>query len=102
MTQIVFTGVTGNTPIQVYVADYYGNNQTFLGTITGSTIPVPPDVDFYPPALFNTAPTIMIIMIDATGCRIMKLLDCTLEQLIAIRTELYFPITTESGIILIP
>jgi hypothetical protein len=44
----------------------------------------------------------MVILIDAIGCRTIKLLDCTLEDFIAIRTELYWPITTESGIILIP
>jgi hypothetical protein len=102
MTQLVFTGVTGNTPIQVYVADYYGNYQTFLGTITGSTIPVPPEEEFYPPALFNTAPSIMVILIDSSGCRTIKILDCPLAELIAIRTETYWPITSESGIILIP
>lgn len=102
MSQIVLTNVTGNTPISVYVADYYGNNREFLGEITGSTItPVPPQIFYFPSSVFNTAPSIMLILIDSNGCEMFKILECT-EDFIAIRTEGYWPITTELGIILIP
>lgn len=78
MTQIRITEVTGATPIQVYVADYYGNNKFLVGTITGATMtPVPPEVTYFPPSIFNTAPSIMLIMVDANGCELFKILDCT-------------------------
>ena len=102
MAKISLTNVTGDTPISVYVADYYGNNRQFLGIITGdTTIPVPPTVIYYPSSVFNSAPTIMLILIDSNGCEKFKLIDCSVG-FIAIRTETFIPIATESGIILIP
>lgn len=78
MTQLRITEVTGATPIQVYVADYYGNNKFLVGTITGPTLtPVPPVVTLFPPSIFNTAPAIMLILVDANGCEKFKILDCT-------------------------
>lgn len=76
MTQIRIAAVTGATPINVYVADVYGNNQTLIGTIT-STGGIPPDAGFYPPALFNSAPQIMVKLIDNNGCEKFEILDCT-------------------------
>ena len=102
MAKISITNVTGDTPLSVFVADYYGNNKEFLGVITGDTIfPVPPDVEYFPNSIFNTAPTIMLILVDVNGCEKFKLIDCSLG-FIAIRTETFMPIATESGIILIP
>lgn len=103
MSKILITNVTGATPVNVFVADAYGNNREYLGSITGNTLfPVPPDVDYYPSSIFNTAPSIMLILVDSNGCEKFKIIDCTAEELIAIRTEGYWPITTETGIILIP
>lgn len=103
MNRIVVTAVTGATPIDVYIADYYGNYKTFMGTITGSTImPVPPDVEYYPPQFFDTITQLMLIMVDSNNCEKFIIVDCTLEDIIAIRTEIYIAIATESGIILIP
>ena len=41
MTQVRITEISGGTyPINVYIADVYGNNQSLLGTIaTGTTVP---------------------------------------------------------------
>lgn len=103
MNRIVITGVTATPPIDVYMADYYGNYQTYLATITGTTsVPVPPEVEYYPPAFFDSITSIMLILVDANGCEKFKILDCTLEEIIAIRTELYIALTTESGEILVP
>lgn len=75
MTQISITGVTGSSlPIDVYVADYYGNNKTYLGQITGST---PPTVYEYPPSLFDTIPTIMLILSGSDGCEKFKIINCS-------------------------
>lgn len=76
MTQIRISAVTGATPIEVYVADVYGNNQSLIGTITNTGV-IPPDAAFYPPALFNSAPQIMLILVDNNGCEKFEILDCT-------------------------
>jgi hypothetical protein len=81
MRQIRITEISGATwPVDVYIADVYGNNETYLGTITNSTQPTPYSAVTYTtqiPPIFNTAPEIMLIMEDAAGCRIFKLLECT-------------------------
>ena len=78
MTQVRITKISGGTyPISVYISDVYGNNSTFLGTITPG--PVPPTVEYNTtiPSIFNTAPQIMLTLVDANNCSIFKLLDCT-------------------------
>jgi hypothetical protein len=79
MTQIRITDISGGTnPINVYISDVYGNNQSLIGTIaTGTT--VPPTVYFNTviPSIFNTAPQIMLTLVDANNCTIFKILDCT-------------------------
>ena len=76
MTQIRIEEVSGTTPINVYVADIYGNNQSLIGTITNTGV-IPPAARFYPPSLFNTAPAIMVKLIDANGCEKFDILDCS-------------------------
>lgn len=64
MTKIQINNITGvEYPVNVYVADVYGNNRVFLTTI--STGPVPPIV-FYTnlPSIFDTAPAVMVIIIE--------------------------------------
>ena len=56
MAMIDIISITGTSPYQVYVSDVYGNNQTFVGTISGS---VPPTENFYLPTIFDNAPAIM-------------------------------------------
>jgi hypothetical protein len=73
MSRIEIYSITGTTPISIYVADIYGNNETFLGTITGST---PPSSFFTPPTIFNTAPAIMLKLIDGNGCEKFKIIEC--------------------------
>jgi hypothetical protein len=78
MVQVRIEGITGAIyPISVFIADYYGNNQTLIGTISSG--PVPPQVDFNTsiPSLFYTAPQIMLILRDSAGCETFQLLDCT-------------------------
>lgn len=76
MTQIRIEAVTGATPISVYVADVYGNNQSLLGTITNTGV-IPPAKRFFPPSLFNTAPAVMVKMIDNNGCEKFEIIDCS-------------------------
>jgi hypothetical protein len=89
MTQVRITEISGGTyPISVYIADVYGNNQTFLGTINPG--PVPPVVEYNTtiPSIFETAPQIMLMMVDANNCSIFKLLDCTFGCTFQITIEL--------------
>jgi hypothetical protein len=89
MTQVRITDISGGTyPINVYIADVYGNNQTLLGTINPG--PVPPIVEYNTviPSIFNTAPQIMLMMVDANGCSLFKILDCTFGCTFDITIEL--------------
>jgi len=81
MTQIRIDMISGGTyPITVSIADVYGNNLTNIATITSG--PVPPTETYNSgnttiPTIFNTAPQIMLILTDANGCQVFKILDCT-------------------------
>jgi len=78
MTQVRITDISGSTayPFNVYIADVYGNNQTLIGTITsGTTIPVYYNTVI--PTIFETAPEIMLLLVDANGCQVFKILQCT-------------------------
>lgn len=78
MRQIRIDMVSGGTfPVDVYIADINGNYKTFLSTIDPG--PVPPTVSYNSiiPALFHTAPSIMLILEDANGCEVFKILECT-------------------------
>ena len=89
MTQIRIDNISGGTyPISVYIADVYGNNQTLLGTISSG--PVPPVVSYNTviPSAFNTAPEIMLILVDSNNCQIFKILDCTFGCAFAITIQL--------------
>jgi hypothetical protein len=78
MTQVRITDISGSTayPFSVYISDVYGNYQTLIGTISSA---VPPTVYFNTviPSIFNTAPQIMLTLVDANNCSIFKILDCT-------------------------
>jgi hypothetical protein len=92
MRQIRIVNISGETyPVDVFIADIYGNYQTYLGTITSGTAPNPPfsSVNYTTqiPPIFNTAPAIMLLLVDSNGCRIFKILDCTFGC--------YFDITIE-------
>ena len=78
MTQVRITDISGSTayPFSVYISDVYGNYQTLIGTISSA---VPPTVYYNTviPSIFNTAPQIMLTLVDANNCSIFKILDCT-------------------------
>ena len=78
MTQVRITEISGGTyPIQVYIADIYGNNSTLIGTINDG--PVPPTVKYNTviPSIFQNAPQIMLTLVDSNNCVVFKILDCT-------------------------
>lgn len=90
MVQVRITEISGGTyPINVYIADVYGNNQFLLGTLSiGTTVPPTLYYNTTIPAIFQTAPEIMLKMIDANGCEIFKILDCTFGCAFNITVEL--------------
>jgi hypothetical protein len=78
MKQVRITDISGGTyPVSVFIADVYGNNRHLLGVIGSG--PVPPVVLFNTviPPIFNTAPEIMLLMVDDEDCEVFKILDCT-------------------------
>ncbi len=88
-SQIRITEISGGTyPIEVYIADVYGNNQTNLGTINPGAIPPAQTYNSTIPSIFNTAPEIMLKLVDANGCEIFKILDCTFGCAFEITIEL--------------
>jgi hypothetical protein len=64
-TSIQITSVTGTSPYNVYVCDFFGMNCTLVGTITGS---VPPIYTFSLPTIFDYAPVVMVKVIDFNNC----------------------------------
>jgi hypothetical protein len=89
MTQVRITDISGGTyPINVYIADVYGNNQSLLGVINPG--PVPPIVEYNTtiPSIFETAPEIMLLLVDANNCQVFKILQCTFGCTFQITIEL--------------
>jgi hypothetical protein len=74
MTNIIFTSLSGATPLSIYVSDAFGGNETYLGQV--NTLPIVGDVSFDLPEIFNLAPQITIIIQDNTGCRTSKKYNC--------------------------
>jgi len=89
MIQVRITDISGSTayPFSVYISDVYGNNQTLLGTISSV---VPPTVEYNTviPLIFNTAPEIMLKLVDGNNCEIFKILQCTFGCSFQITIEL--------------
>lgn len=76
MRQITITEISGATyPVNVYLSDIFGNNLTLLGIIDS---PVPPVVIFTigNDSIFNTAPQILITMVDSDGIEYIDSLQC--------------------------
>jgi hypothetical protein len=90
MVQVRITQITGGTyPINVFISDIYGNNQFSLGTIsTGTTVPPTLYYNSTIPAIFQTAPQIMLKLVDANGCESIRILDCTFGCAFNITIEL--------------
>lgn len=85
MVRLELTSITGSTPFQIIVSDVYGNNSTLIATINNT---VPPQLFYSLPSIFQTAPAIMLTIIDGNGCSLFKILEC--------RTGCYFDFTINS------
>ena len=89
MKQVRITEISGSTayPISVYISDIYFNYETLLGTINSA---VPPVVEYNNtlPSIFQTAPQIVLTLIDDNNCQVFKILDCTFGCTFLITIEL--------------
>lgn len=74
MTKIIFTSISGSAPLNIYVADAFGGNETYLGQIT--VIPIVGDVVFDLPEIFHSTPQVTIIVEDIDNCRTTKKTNC--------------------------
>ena len=94
MRQIVVNEISGGTtPISVYISDIYGNNQTLLSVINTG---VPPIVDFTNiPAIFLTAPEVLLKMVDVNNCEVFKVLPCIFGDFIVTQNNLI--LITQNG-----
>jgi hypothetical protein len=89
MTQVRITEISGSTayPINVFISDIYLNYQTLIGTINNV---VPPVLEYNTiiPAIFQTAPQIVLTLTDSNNCEVFKVLDCTFGCTFLITIEL--------------
>ena len=65
MAYIEISSITGISPYQLYVSDIYENNETFIGSFSGT---IPPVQFFLMPEKYNTAPIVKIKIIDSRNC----------------------------------
>jgi hypothetical protein len=77
MSRIIFTSLSGVTPLNIYVSDVLGGHETYLGEIT--TLPLVSDVFFDLPETFNASPQITIILEDIYSCRQLTKLNCYID-----------------------
>jgi len=75
MTKVEISQITGTTPIEVYVSDYYDIYRNYLGIINSS---LPPSVFFDLPSTFNDVPMVKLILIDSNGCEYNHNIECTI------------------------
>ena len=73
MALIEISSITGTSPYQLFVSDIYGNNETFIASFSGA---VPPSQYFTLPPLFDTAPVVLIKIIDANNCQTFRQTSC--------------------------
>lgn len=89
MVQIRITEISGGTyPIEVILSDIYGNNETYIATIFPGPVPPVQTYNSTIPSIFQTAPEVMLTLIDANGCKLFKILDCTFGCAFEITIEL--------------
>jgi hypothetical protein len=81
MVQIELVNIDGAVyPVQVYVADAYGNNQTLIDVINSGPVPPIQTYSSVIPPIFLTAPEIMLKLIDANGCETFQILPCVVPS----------------------
>lgn len=78
MVQIRISNISGTTyPVNVFLADVYGNNRSLLGVIDPGPVPPAQQYNITIPPIFETAPEVMLLLVDDNGCELFKILECT-------------------------
>jgi hypothetical protein len=78
MVQIRIENISGTTyPVNVFLADVYGNNRSLLGVIDPGPVPPAQQYNITIPPIFETAPEVMLLLVGANGCELFKILECT-------------------------
>lgn len=96
MIQIVVNQISGGTyPISVYISDINGGNETLLGIIEDGPVPPVVEYDTVIPPIFQTAPQILLKMVDNNNCEVFKVLDCVLGDFLI--TQDGFILITQDG-----
>jgi hypothetical protein len=72
---VTITSLNASLPANIFIADYYGNNRTFVGSITATT-QVPSTFDFSLSA--GSVPMVTLIVVDSQGCESNSKIDCTI------------------------
>jgi hypothetical protein len=70
---ITITSYTGSTPVDVYVADTYGNNRVFVETLNSA---VPPSVTYNLPSQYSAVPMVSVILVENNGCETILKTNC--------------------------
>lgn len=71
---IIYSGINVIPPFTVTVCDFYGNNCSTLGS--GNNFPI----SFTLPNQYDSAPVLLITMVDSVGCTTDEIIYCTNES----------------------
>ncbi len=78
-SRLIIQNVTGTTPYDVYVCDLLEVLCSYVGVLSGTTL----GQVFYLPSLYDTAPIIVVKLIDSNNCEVKKQImcdeDCTFQ-----------------------
>lgn len=92
MRQVVIQSISGASyPVDVYISDVNFNYLTKIGTINSG--PVPPNVIYNEsiPPIFNTAPEILIMLVDNNNCQVIKKIPCSpILDILVYQNNIYF------------
>lgn len=102
MRQIRILEISGATyPVNVFISDINLNYITHIGIINSG--PVPPEVVYNSeiPSIFNTAPEIMIILVDNNGCQVLRKIQCTdIINILAYQNNIEFRLQDNSFLLI--
>ena len=72
MNLITIDNYDGEVPVNIFAADFLGNNRQYLGQITT----IEPSVEFeFPESYFNDLTSVMLIIQTTGGCETFKVVS---------------------------
>lgn len=73
MSQITINTISGSSPYDIYVCDV---NQYYCELVISGVTSVPPPITFTAPSAFTYSPTVLIKIIDSSGCTTTQIYSC--------------------------